>query len=72
MDISQFQNVDTQAWCLHRKESNMSGWLFWNGGRNESGSEISLEELMDALAREFEKETERRIREDGVIGGEKI
>lgn len=51
---------------------NMSGWLFWNGGRNESGSDISLEELMDALARECEKDMERRIRKDGVIGGEKI
>lgn len=50
----------------------LSGWLFWNGGRNESGSDISLEELMDALAREFEKDMERRIRNDGVIGGEKI
>ena len=50
----------------------MSSWLFWNGGRNESGSDISLEELMDALARECEKDMERRIRKDGVIGGEKI
>lgn len=53
-------------------ESTMSGWLFWNGGRNESGSDISLEELMAALARECEKDMERRIRKDGVIGGEKI
>lgn len=54
------------------EESKMSGWLFWNGGRNESGSDISLEELMDALAKECEKDMERRIRKDGVIGGEKI
>ena len=50
----------------------MSSWLFWNGGRKESGSDISLEELMDALARECDKEMERRIRKDGVIGGERI
>ena len=42
----------------------MSKWLFWPGGREETDEEVDLDEIIQALAEEIERQ--------GYIGGERV